>query len=401
MDPYEPRTPANGPAPPLEVRVLLLDDSEDDLFAIGRQLQRASGLSVRLTTAGSMEEGLRRLVEAPVDLVLVDFLLGAHTGTEVVDELRRAGWRGPVVVVTGHGAESVALAALRAGAADYLRKEELDSSTLERAVLDALEKGRLRRELEEKNRELERTVDSLRHRQREIQSFYHTLSHELRTPLTSTGEFLALVLEGFGGDLNEDQRRYLEIARRNCQGMARSLDDILDASRLETGKLSIHRAPTGLAELLGRVRACYEQAARRREVELAVDTGDADATAHVDEERVFQILSNLVSNALKFTPAGGRVEVRLGGDDEELTVEVRDTGRGIAPADLEAVFERSYQARAEDSGVLGGLGIGLYICRQLARLHGGDIRLTSVPGSGSRFVLHLPRVQEETPWPVS
>lgn len=240
------------------------------------------------------------------------------------------------------------------------------------------------------------TIRRLVERNTEIQNFYHTLSHELKTPLATAREFVCLVLDGLAGPINETQREYLDIARDSCDQMRRHVNDLLDVTRLETGKLSIHRQPVALATLLERVANALQPEAGRRQIQLTWSCEPDLPQVAVDSQRIQQVLTNLVGNALKFTPAGGSVRLHAGRSPErpgeELLVGVQDTGPGVPPDQRERIFERLQQLDppGDASTSRSGLGLGLYICRELVKLHGGRIWVQSEPGRGSHFQFTLP-----------
>jgi PAS domain S-box-containing protein len=224
-------------------------------------------------------------------------------------------------------------------------------------------------------------------------AFVSTVSHELRTPLTSIQNALDIVRGGKAGPLAPDQRRFLDMARRNQQRLAGIIDDLLDLSKLEAGGLDYHFREVEPAGLLAEVREAFEPQAEAARVRLAVETAAAPAPPVLaDPVRVTQILTNLVGNALKFTPPGGRVSLsaRVSGDWLELSV--ADTGSGILPDDQRRVFEPFFQGSDQDplTRTARGTGLGLAISRELARAHGGEVVVASVPGEGSRFTLRLP-----------
>jgi PAS domain S-box-containing protein len=224
-------------------------------------------------------------------------------------------------------------------------------------------------------------------------AFVSTVSHELRTPLTSIQNALDIVRGGKAGPLAPDQRRFLDMARRNQQRLAGIIDDLLDLSKLEAGGLDYHFREVEPAGLLAEVREAFEPQAEAARVRLAVETAAAPAPPVLaDPVRVTQILTNLVGNALKFTPPGGRVSLsaRVSGDWLELSV--TDTGPGIPPDDQRRVFEPFFQGSDQDplTRTARGTGLGLAIARELARGHGGEVVVESIPGRGSRFTLRLP-----------
>lgn len=240
------------------------------------------------------------------------------------------------------------------------------------------------------------TIRQLVDRNTEIQLFYHTLSHELKTPLAVAREFVCLVLDGLAGPLTDTQREYLDIARDSCDQLRRHVNDLLDVTRLETGKMSIHRQPVALSALLERVASGLQPEAGRRQIQLTWACEPDLPPVAADSQRLQQVLTNLVGNALKFTPPGGKVRIHAGRSPErpeaELLVGVRDTGPGIPADQRERIFERLQQGETADTraSARGGLGLGLYICREVVRLHGGRIWVDSEPGRGSHFQFTLP-----------
>lgn len=374
------------------IRVAALDDDLVDLERL-RRLFRTGADEICLTCCSELPGLLQRLASDEVDLVLLDYGLGSITGLEALEAIRAEGWDGPIILLTGRGDEEVAVEAFRSGVADYMSKDVLSWSSLRRAIGNAFEKHQLRSALAQERVGLAKSVEELSRQNREIQSFYHSLSHELKTPLTSVREFVALVADGVAGAVPEKATALLRKALRNCDQLVLAMNDILDATRLDTGKLELHASPTDVDELLDLVLADHANAAAAKRLELRRGTGSIPEPALVDERRVFQIISNLVSNAIKFTPPGGRIEVDAGVEPEHPTfwrIDVRDSGRGIPAEDLESVFERLFQSRHDDAAVIGGLGIGLYLCRELARLHGGDILVESEVGVGSLFRFTFP-----------
>jgi len=192
--------------------------------------------------------------------------------------------------------------------------------------------------------------------------------------------------------LNADQRASLERTFACCNQMVLLLNDILDTTRLETGKLSIDPRMSSLLAVADQALAHCAQAASRREVKLELKTERSADLAFFDSERILQVLTNLLQNAIKYSHRGGLVTLRLSGPTngaDEVRVSVEDQGVGI-PLDAQPrVFERLYQVKASDTTIHGGLGIGLYLCRELVRLHGHEIELQSTPGRGSVFAFHL------------
>lgn len=282
--------------------------------------------------------------------------------------------------------------------------DDLESRVAERTRELAEANAELHREIDERIRaeeemrrvqaELERANRDLLRTNEEIQNFYHTLSHELKTPLTAAREFVAIVMDGLGGPLTRAQTDYLRIAFDSCNQLRVCMNDLLDATRLETGKLSIELRPVQLDALVQRVVTTLSSTAAERGITLDCSAAPDLRPVPLDGSRITQVMTNLLNNALKFTPRGGAVSVRIENcphDEIFQRVIVRDTGRGIPADQIERIFDRLYQVKSGDAASEVGIGLGLYICRELVRLHGGDIAVESTPGLGSTFTFTLPR----------
>jgi len=240
--------------------------------------------------------------------------------------------------------------------------------------------------------QLEKTNLDLVMRNQEIQFFYHTLSHELKTPLTSAHEFVSIVMDGLAGEVNETQLSYLRIAKESCMQLAVYINDLLDATRLETGKLHVELHPASVEAVIQRAITMIQPAAAAKKIHLSAELDANLPDAVVDKSRILQILTNLLNNAVKFTPEGGSIVVKLALDPirSEARISVTDTGCGIPTDQVEHIFDRLYQVKAGDTTSKGGIGLGLYLCRELVLLHGGKIWVESELGKGSIFSFVIP-----------
>src|ERR671936_212210 len=280
-----------------------------------------------------------------------------------------------VVAIVG-GASLVALLVLArlAGlvqALDRLRREEKTA----RGEADFA-----RRLLEEQN-------ERLREADRMKDEFVALISHDLRTPLTSIMGYLELALEN--QELPATERGYLEVVERNSERLMHLVNDLLFVARLEAGEMDIHLDELDLATV---VRHAVEEAGPRARAKEILLESETDSVPHVsaDRGRLFQLLDNLVGNAIKFTPTGGKVAVRLSREGDFLRLEVEDSGIGIAPDDQGQLFDRFFRASNTRDAPVPGTGLGLYIARAIVEAHGGRIAVESSPGAGTCFCVELP-----------
>jgi signal transduction histidine kinase len=254
------------------------------------------------------------------------------------------------------------------------------SLALERQQLIAGEQEAARRlaEQNERLRELDRMKDQ----------FVSSVSHELRSPLTSIVGYLELLLDGEVGELDEEQRRFLEVVDRNCNRLTTLVDDILFIARVDAGRLSLDLQPVDLGELAAAAVESAGPVARREGVDLRLDAEPGMPPVVADATRMTQLLDNLISNAVKFTPRGGTVTVAVAKRDDFAHLEVRDTGVGIPREELDRLFDRFF--RASTAAVASGTGLGLSIVKSIVGAHRGTISVESEVGAGTTVVVDLP-----------
>jgi PAS domain S-box-containing protein len=278
-----------------------------------------------------------------------------------------------------------------------LRDEKGEAPQIQGIMVDITSRKQAEAGRRETEAKLEQSNRDLLRKNQEIQNFYHTLSHELKTPLTSAREFIAIVMDGLAGPISDTQLEYLSIARDSCNQLRVCINDLLDATRLETGKLAIELKPQPLAAIIQRVIATMSPSASEKKISLSHDLHGDLGEVPLDENRIKQVVTNLLNNAIKNTPTGGQILVTAGeapGQPELVQVSVIDTGCGIAKDEHDRIFDRLYQIKAGDATTEQGVGLGLYLCRELIQLHGGNIWVESEPGRGSTFSFVLPRNQQ-------
>jgi signal transduction histidine kinase len=232
--------------------------------------------------------------------------------------------------------------------------------------------------------------EQLRELDRLKDEFVATVSHELRTPLTSMMGFLEMLREGEAGELSPEQARFLGIVYRSSERLQRLVGDLLFIARLDASGLQLHLEDgVHLENVVAEVVESAAADARSHEVDLRLER-DGDVEVRGDRERLGQLVANLISNAVKFTPAGGNVTARVFADDGNGVVEIEDTGIGIPKAEQERLFQRFFRASTATDQAIPGTGLGLAITKAIAEAHHGRISCRSEPGHGTCFRIEIP-----------
>lgn len=362
--------------------ILVVDDDAEFLMYLNRTL---SGAGYEVRAASSSKAALAELDRAAFSIVLADLRLPGASGLDVLRAAREKDALSVGIVVTGHSSVDSALEAMRDGVYDYLVKPCAPDALLA-AVRRADEHFALRRALVRKTEQLEKLERKLDDKSRMIQN----VSHELKNPLSVVYGYSAFLLKQAEEDCPpEELKKSLQSIHNNAQRLGHLLEELIESTRLQSRKIELDRAPVPAAELCREAVEGNRFEATRKEIELTLGSLPAQALVFADAKRAHQILNNLLSNALKFTPAGGAVELSAVEDEGFARFTVRDTGVGIAPEDVCHLFERFYQSETTRMNH-GGLGLGLEISKGLVELHGGHIWAESAPGQGSSFHFTLP-----------
>ncbi len=254
-----------------------------------------------------------------------------------------------------------------------------------------IQNARLFRDIKEQREELELANQRLKELDKLKSDFVSNLSHELRTPLTAVEVLIDNMLDGITGPLNDKQNRYIVGIKDSADRLARLIDDLLDLSVIEAGRLELRQGPLSPAVLIRAVTDTLRPMAEDKFIRLEAGGADTDLTAWADRDKITQVLTNLISNAIKFTPAGGEVNIAAQPYSAEwLQISVSDTGPGIAPEEADKIFDEFYQLRQPGERKAGGVGLGLAISKKLVEMHGGKIWLESGIGEGSLFSFTLP-----------
>jgi signal transduction histidine kinase len=370
------------PATP-DVNVLLVDDLQENLVALEALIR---GPGRRIFTARSGDQALSLMLEHPFALAILDVQMPSMNGFELA-ELMRGTERTrtiPIVFVSAAGRElNYAFRGYESGAVDFLYKP-LDPHAVRSKVNVFVELARQRQDLQEAKAQLQRSVQMR-------DDFMSMIAHELRNPLNSVYLQAQLRRKMLAGPNQPDAQamlRMVERDERQIRSMVRLLDDMLDVSRARTGKLAIVPAPFDLVASTEVVVEAIQEQAKASGVQVSLAAPPALPFVG-DEFRIEQVITNLLTNALRYGE-GKPVSVTVGERDDvrEAFVSVRDQGMGVAPEDQERIFEQF--ERTDGAAGVAGLGLGLFIARQIAQAHQGRLEVRSAPGEGSEFILSLP-----------
>jgi signal transduction histidine kinase len=368
-------------------KVLVVDDEQSVATSIKAILQ-IDGNEVTAVTSG--KEALAQLREHEFDVVLTDLQLDDLDGIEILRETQQL-WPDTVaIMLTGHASLESAVAALRSGAYDYLIKPA-DVNELRATIGRALERRQLRRRLVE-----------LEHLDKLQTQFLTIASHELRTPLTAVSGFIQIArrrvsrLSGAAdvpSSWREDVQKAdetLEMADRQAKKLARLIDELLDVSRLQQGRVEMRLAQIELADVVRDVAERMRLLGKGHEIETKID-GAAPIIA--DRDRIEQVFESLVGNAIKYSPDRGRIDMSLHVNGADAIVSVRDEGIGIAPGEVEKIFGLFYRSPDPRADHVGGLGLGLYVSREIVSQHHGRLWAEHNTGAGTTFHVTLPLAQ--------
>jgi signal transduction histidine kinase len=362
--------------------VLLIEDNPGDADLVRLRLVEGDS-AVDVNCVSRLADGLASMTKQAPSVVLLDLNLPDSRGAETFRKVLEHAPGVPVVILSGQDDEALAMKALHQGVQDYLVKGDFTSNHLERAMRYAMERQALLR-----------TLEMSRHQQLEFKNqFLSHVSHELRTPLTSIHQFVTILLDGLAGEINPEQRYHLGTVLNSVHQLRAMIRDLLEATRAESGKIRIEPRCITIADLIQQAVSMMSATAKEKQVGLEVGLDSRIPFVYADPDRVLQVLINLIDNGIKFTPPEGSVLVKacmVNADPNMVYLSVADSGCGIGPEARALIFERLYQDPNSVDNNRTGLGLGLFIAKELVELHGGRIWVASEVGNGSTFSFTLP-----------
>ncbi len=381
------------------IRILLVEDNLGDARLMREMLNEPASCKCNLTHLESMKKAVTHLGANAVDIVLLDLGLPDASGLGAVRQTHAIAAGVPIVVLTGLDDESLAAQALQEGAQDYLIKGQVEPHALLRSLRYAIERQRMQAELIKASEELKK-LDEMK------SNFISIAAHELRTPLTSIKNAVDLILTKKTGEISGHQEQFLLMAQRNINRLADLVGDLLNISKIESGKFELLWAKIDLKQLIESVLITLRPLADKKSLPLHLNYSAEVPAIGADAGKIEQVLINLVNNSIKFTPARGVITIdvhqmenvpdRSDGVRGYVEISVADTGIGIPEEHRMHLFEKFYQVEgALSQNERGGTGLGLAISKGIIEAHGGKIWFASNEGQGSKFNFTLPIFDEE------
>ena len=357
--------------------ILVVDDEESMRDSCYQVLTKNGN---RVETAKDGDSGLQKIREVKPDLVLVDLKMPGLSGMELLEKIEDIDPNIVSVVITGYATIESAVEAMKRNAYDFLPKP-FTPDQLRIVTSRGLERRRL-------------TLESARlQREKEImrENFVTLASHQLRSPLASAKQYLAVILAGFAGDVADKQKQMMEKASEYIDGLLQLINDWLDMSRIEAGKLVAEFEPVAIDTILSESVELMKPLAEAKDVTLETYLRDDRATVQGNRETLKQAFTNLLSNAINYNKEGGTVTVSTTEQDNCLVVEVADTGVGISQENLSFIFDQFFRVKAKETRGITGSGLGLPIVKRIIEAHNGSIKVVSELGEGTTFSIFLPK----------
>jgi signal transduction histidine kinase len=355
------------------VHILMVDDDRVDRLAIRRAIEQ-SGLTAAVDEVQDATEALEKVRTNRYDCLLLDHDLPGTSGTELTRKLREKNNLTPVILVTGQQNEELLQAAVDAGVTDFFPKGDLSPRRLALRIRFAIRIGRA-------EAESAKSLATANQAARARDDVLAVVSHDLRGPLHA----ISLACEALREEVSGSAARYLGAIERASQRAERLITDLLEASAIENGALTLARGTVDASSLVKQAAADHELPAKETGSQITAQVPEESTLVSADRDRVLQVLGNLIGNALKHA-RGAPIVIELKKNGKDAIIAVRDKGPGIEESALPHVFDRYWHGRTKK----GGAGLGLAIAKGIVDAHGGRIEVASKHGEGAEFLFTLP-----------
>lgn len=367
-----------------DVRVLLIDDDEDDYLIIKKIFEQIEDSPFILEWVSSFDESKKIIRENRHDAYLVDYRLGEYTGLDVLKFAKPHKRSQPFILLTGVGNETVEWKSMQLAASDYLTKGTFDANLLSRTLYYSLQRKKIEEQRIQHFVELNRSKDE----------FISIASHQLRTPATGVKQYLGMLLEGFVGELDPQQRIVLEKAYQGNERQLKIVSDLLKVAQVDAGKIMLRKSPVLINELVEDVIREQQSTFTSRHQTVSHTAPQSDVPVKIDRTSIRMVLENVIDNASKYSEEHTHIEVSVEDGGDNLLVVVRDEGVGINPKIKSRLFEKFSRLDNPLSTKVGGTGLGLYWAKKIVDLHGGSLTYAPNKSRGSIFTIRLPKYEK-------
>ena len=366
---------------PGNATILVIDDEQAMRDSCCQVLTKGG---YRTETAEDGNSGLQKIREIKPDLVLVDLKMPGMNGMELLEKIGDVDPNIVSVVITGYATIESAVEAMKRNAYDFLPKPFTPDQ-----LRIITKRGLERRRLTLESVRLQQEKDKMR------ENFITLVSHQLRSPLVSIQQYFDVILEGFVGDVASKQKEMIKDATKRVDELLKLVDDWLNMSRIEAGKLTEKFELVALTTVLSQTVKLMEPTAELKKVRLQMQPPDSFSVVQGDEESLKQVFMNLISNGIIYNREGGTVTISTREEDSRLVVEISDTGIGISQENLPFIFDEFFRVKTKETRGVTGSGLGLPIAKRMIEAHNGSINVVSELGKGTTFSILLPKAKME------
>lgn len=373
------------------IRALIIDDLEDNRDLLRLDLEDEIP-NIEVDEAENGYQALDMMAEKEYSIIICDVMMPGMNGYEVLEASKKLEGKAevPFIFLSANKQKDASEAGLRVGALDYLTKP-YDLTELIYKVQNLARIKQLYENLNSSKKELERINQNLKVLNEEKDDMLRIVSHDMRSPLGSIIGLASILKEG-DFDTKEEVQELSEMIEFSAESMLKLVNSLLDVAKLESGTIKIEREEVYLRDLLQNILYGFQPIAQKKQITILQQLPEKKLLLHVDRPKLQQIISNLVSNALKFTPSEGKVTITFQDDGKDLILSVSDTGIGISKEMLEEVFKKFGKFQRTGTNKEKGTGLGLSIVKRFVELHNGSIRVDSEEQKGTTFTIRLPDV---------
>jgi signal transduction histidine kinase len=370
--------------------VLIIDDDKVDRLTYSRFLTENINQHIKIYEAEDAKKARELLNKYHFDCILLDYSLPGENGLALLKNLRESKMElPPVIILTGVGNEHIAVTSMKKGAFDYLIKNEITPRILITSIENAINHVNLQKQIEI-NRKLAEEKKQAEEHYRLKNEFLHNMSHELRTPINPIIGYVQLLQDELFGQLNQEQKDTLAIILKSTRNLLEIIDKAIKITEFAATEVILYPEDFMVAEALSEVIDSFKNLIDEKNIKITSEIDDKISKIHLDRVQFKAIIYNYLSNALKFTPNFGSIQVRITSQDKNIRLEVEDSGIGIDPNNIKKLFITFHQLNESITREYQGTGLGLSLTKYIAEALGGSVGATSKLGKGSIFYAILP-----------